>query len=149
MGFLCCLFRESCNIRDLYVACLVCLATYGVSMLLVWCVLQHTGLLCCLFDESCNIESGYLSCFTSLDKYKDLQHCLSHPTSNIHPPNIACRASLAMFRPPTLLIAPHLQYSSSQHCLSRLTCNIQTSNIACHTSLAIFSLPISKNIKRV
>ncbi len=50
--------------------------------------------------------------------------------------------SLAIFRPSTLLVAPHLQYSDLQHCLSYSTCNIHTSNIACRTSLAIFTPPI-------
>ena len=44
---LCCLFGQSCNIRGLYVACLVSLAIFGGSMLLVWDVLQYSRLLCC------------------------------------------------------------------------------------------------------
>ena len=63
---LCCLFRESCNIRELYVACLGCLAIYGDSMLLVWVVLQYRSVLCCLFRESCNIERLYVACLGSL-----------------------------------------------------------------------------------
>ena len=159
---LCCLFRESCNIGGIYVACLASLAIYGASMLLVWGVLQYTSVLCCLFGQSCNIGGSYLSCLVSFDKYEvlniachtplaifslptllvalhlqcsDLQHCLSHPTCNVQSSNIACRTPLAMFRLPTLLVTPHLQYSDFQHCLSHPTCNVQTH--------------ISENTKRV
>ncbi len=110
-------------------------------MLLVWVVLQHTGVLCCLFGESCNIQRSYLSCLSSLDKYNAL--------------NIASHSPHAIFTPPTLLVAPHLQYSVLQHCLSHPTCNIQSSNIASRTPLT--SSPhlkysphphISKNTKK-
>ncbi|MGO1988617.1 hypothetical protein, partial [Mammaliicoccus vitulinus] len=49
-----------------YVACLVSLATFGPSMLLVWSVLQHTDVLCCLFSESCNFQCFYVACLVSL-----------------------------------------------------------------------------------
>ena len=103
------------GLEDVCVACLGSLATYGRAMLLVWAVLQHTGALCCLFGQSCNIRACYVACSGSLATYGVLC-CLFGQSCNLRVCYVACLVSLAIFRPPTLLVMSHLQYSDLQFC---------------------------------
>ncbi|MGO1758489.1 MAG: hypothetical protein ACTHY0_02075, partial [Mammaliicoccus vitulinus] len=72
-------------------------------MLLVWSVLQHTGILCCLFGQSCNLQAFY----------------------------VACLVSLATYRHSMLLVWSVLQLTSVLCCLFGQSCNIQAFYVAC------------------
>ncbi len=68
-GVRCCLFGQSCNIRGLYVACLVSLAIYRAYMLLVWVVLQYSRALCCLFGND-SLRMYTFACLSMYNTYK-------------------------------------------------------------------------------